>query len=87
MQRLELSIKTAGECDEIIVFTHYPPLSVQREPNAFTEMMKKYGVKKCFYGHLHGPAHKSAVEGVADGIEYRLVAADYLTFEPWLITE
>ncbi len=86
-QRLELSIKTAGECDEITVFTHYPPLSVQREPNAFTDVMKKYGVKKCFYGHLHGPAHKSAVEGIVDGTEYKLVSADYLRFEPMLIRE
>lgn len=85
VQRLELSLKTAGERGEIYVFTHYPPISVQRDENDFTKMMKKYGVKRCFYGHLHGAAHKSAVEGEIDGIEYSLTAADYLRFRPMRI--
>ena len=83
--RLELSLQSVGECEEYYVFTHYPPISLQQENNAFRDMMKKYGVTKCFYGHLHSAAHANAFTGIADGIEYKLVAADYLKFKPYLI--
>lgn len=85
--RLELSLKSAGSCDEYYVFTHYPPVSLQRSENKFIKMMKTYGVKKCFYGHLHSGSHKNAVNGEIDGIEYRLVSGDYLQFDPELIME
>lgn len=82
VQRLELSLKSAGDCHEIYVFTHYPPMSAAREANEFTEMMKKYSVKKCIYGHLHAASHRNAVEGLVDGIEYKLVSGDYIGFDP-----
>lgn len=79
--RLEMSLKCA-ETDEIYVFTHYPPMSKACEGNAFTEMMKKYNVKKCFYGHLHGYTHSNKIPDNVDGIEYNLVSSDYLGFMP-----
>lgn len=80
--RLELSLNSVKECKEIYVFTHYPPMSTSLEGNAFTDMMKKYPVSKCIYGHLHSSSHRNAVEGVFDGIEYRLVSGDYIAFNP-----
>lgn len=77
--RLELSLK-AAQTDEIYVFTHYPPMSRECEGNAFTEMMKKYNVKRCYYGHLHGYSHANRIPGAVDGIEYHLVSSDYLRF-------
>jgi len=44
--------------------------------------LEEYGVKACFYGHLHGPTHKRAIEGVVGNVAYHLVAADYLGFIP-----
>ena len=82
--RLELSLRCA-ETDEIYVFTHYPPMSRMCEGNEFTEMMKRYGVKKCIYGHLHANAHCSRIPPEVDGIEYILVSSDFLRFEPKLI--
>ncbi len=79
--RLELSLK-AAQTDDIYVFTHYPPMSKSCEGNAFTEMMKKYKVKKCFYGHLHGYTHSNRIADMVDGIEYHLVSSDYLGFLP-----
>lgn len=79
--RLELSLK-AAQTKEIYVFTHYPPMSKECEGNAFTEMMKKYNVKKCFYGHLHGYTHVNRIAQEVDGIEYQLVSSDYLRFVP-----
>lgn len=85
--RLELSLKSAGECDEIFVFTHYPPRSKKQESNDFVEMMERYNVQKCIYGHLHSASHKNAVEGEIDGIEYMLTSSDYLQFDPVLVKE
>lgn len=85
--RLELSLKSAEKHNEIYVFTHYPPRSGKLETNAFVEMMEAYEVKKCIYGHLHGTAHKNAVEENIGGIEYRLVSSDYLNFNPVLLKE
>ena len=75
------------ECREIYVFTHYPPMPVTMETNQFVEMIKKYSVTKCMYGHLHGASHKNAVEGIIDGIEYRLVSGDYLAFMPFKLSD
>ena len=85
--RLELSLKAADNYKEKYVFTHYPPLDTRRTPNKFTDMMKNFGVTKCFYGHLHAASHRNAVNGIEDGIEYRLISADYLQFDPFLIEE
>lgn len=86
--RLELSLKQAqkkiesGECDEIYVFLHYPPMSEKRTDNSLTALLAEYNVKKTIYGHLHGRAHQSAVTGMHNGIEYILASADYLQFMP-----
>ncbi len=38
--------------------------------------------RACYYGHLHGASHKLAIEGLWDGVNFRLLAADYLNFRP-----
>ncbi len=85
LQRLELSIKSAlsNDTDNIIAALHYPPFNSKKQPTEFLEIMKKYGVKLCVYGHLHGEGFKNAVEGEIDGIVYKLVSADFLKFNPF----
>lgn len=85
--RLELSLNSAKDYRDIYVFTHYPPMSVTLESNEFVEMMKKYPVSRCIYGHLHGASHRNAVEGIVDGIEYKLSAGDYLGFVPFKLLD
>ena len=87
VQRLELSLKSAGDAKEIFVFTHFPPISQSSTENEFTAVMKKYPVTRCIYGHLHAASHKGAVQGVVDGINYTLVSGDYLKFDPLLLIE
>lgn len=84
LQRLELSLKSAGssEEDEIIVAMHYPPVHPRDASQEFVEIMRRYRVKTCIYGHLHGEAFRNAVEGDLGGLELRLVSADYLNFKP-----
>ena len=82
--RLEASLKSAGDLPKI-VFLHYPPKYKGYECDPIIQLLKEYEVRRCFYGHLHGPSHGLAVEGIWDGIDYKLVSADYLNFKPYLV--
>lgn len=81
LMRLEASLKAAGERQKM-VFLHYPPKYQGYECAPILELLEKYGVRRCYYGHLHGDSHKLAMEGLWNGVEYRLVAADYVNFRP-----
>lgn len=86
-QRLEMSLKCGveqyGEDKEIIVCMHYPPFNSYEELDKnFIETMKKYNVKQCIYGHIHGKeAHKEAFVGEYKGIDIKLVSCDYTDFK------
>ena len=88
--RLELSLEKAleikGEQEkEIIVFLHYPPIThsnlINNEMSEFVKVMKKYDIKRCYYGHLHSTSIREAVEGTYYGIDFKLVSADGLDFK------
>ncbi len=79
--RLETSLRSAGELPKI-VFLHYPPRYKGYTCEPILELLHAYGVRKCFYGHLHGASHGLAMEGIWDGIEYRLLSADRIGFKP-----
>lgn len=79
--RLEASLKAAGELPKL-VFLHYPPRSKGYECPEILELLSRYEVRRCFYGHLHGPSHRLALEGTWDGVEYALLAADFINFRP-----
>ena len=82
--RLESSLKSAGEMPKI-VFLHYPPRYKGYTCEPILELLSKYEVRKCFYGHLHGGSHGLAQEGIWDGVEFKLVAADKLGFKPFKV--
>ena len=79
--RLEASLKAAGELPKM-VFLHYPPRYKGYDCKEILALLEQYSVNRCFYGHLHGPSHKLAVEGPWNGTDFRLVSADYLDFSP-----
>lgn len=82
--RLEASLKSAGDLPKM-VFLHYPPRYKGYQCTEILELLQKYEVRRCFYGHLHGPSHKLAMEGLWDGTEFRLVSADFLDFHPFTV--
>ena len=84
--RLEASLKSAGE-NQKMVFLHYPPRYKGYECTEILNMLKAYGVRQCYYGHLHGPSHALAQEGMWDEIQFKLVAADKLQFSPWKVMD
>ena len=79
--RLEASLKSAGELPKL-VFLHYPPRYKGYECPEILELLKKYQVTACYYGHLHGASHGLAMEGIWEGVDFRLVSADKLGFTP-----
>jgi Predicted phosphohydrolase len=81
--RLNLSLSSIPQNAEkgIIVMLHFPPFNEKKEPSDFVDIIKKYNVKKCIYGHLHGMGTKNVFEGVYDGIEFFMVSCDYLDFK------
>ncbi|MBQ7817225.1 MAG: metallophosphoesterase [Oscillospiraceae bacterium] len=82
--RLEASLKSAGDLPKI-VFLHYPPKYKGYECKEILQLLEHYDVRRCFYGHLHGPSHALAMEGIWDGIDFKLVAADKLDFKPYKV--
>ncbi len=80
--RLEASLTAAGESNEKICFLHYPPVFNNYICHDIIDIMKKYGVRSCWYGHIHGQGHRFAVTGEFDGIDYHMVSADYVNFSP-----
>lgn len=82
--RLETSLKSAGELPKL-VFLHYPPRYKGYECGEILELLERYGVRRCFYGHLHGGSHKLAMDGLWNGVEFRLVSADFLNFHPFTV--
>lgn len=86
IQRLETSLRAAGECDRRLVFLHYPPIYGKFYAAGMIDVMERYGVRECFYGHIHGAGRALAFQGEDRGIRYRLVSADHLRFAPIKIT-
>ncbi|WHH60258.1 metallophosphoesterase [Petroclostridium sp. X23] len=83
LHRLELSIQEGLKYNpqEIVVMLHYPPVYKSMD-SGFVDVFKKYGIKKCIYGHLHGESQKNAFVGEHEGITFYLAACDYLNYKP-----
>lgn len=79
--RLETSLKAGGDREKIC-FLHYPPVYHGYRCQEIVDLLERYGVTRCYYGHLHGGSHRFAVTGMQGSVEYQLVAADYLRFCP-----
>jgi len=85
-QRLEVSIQSSVKDGlEPIVFLHYPPVYGNECNYEILDVLYKYGIKECYYGHLHGRSHKNAVCGVRDGICFHLISSDFVQFCPVLV--
>lgn len=83
--RMELSLKDAEKRfpgKEKIAFLHYPPLLSDFAYLAMLDVLFKYKVTRCYYGHLHGAGHRAGYKGDYYGIELILTAADFVDFTP-----
>ena len=81
IMRLDASLKAAGE-GEKYVFMHYPPKYYNYEFPEILELLRKYDVRRCIYGHIHGSGCAFAFNGMYGNAKFDLVSADYIQFEP-----
>jgi predicted phosphohydrolase len=84
--RLEASLKAAGDREKLC-FLHYPPFYQGYTCQEIIDLLEKYAVSRCYYGHLHSGSCRLAVEGVRGGVEYHLISADNLNFKPQKIVD
>jgi len=84
LSRLKASLNAAKKTgkSDIIAVMHYPPLYRTYECPEIMQMLSEYNVSTCVYGHIHSTAVSNSIEGNFFGVEYMLVSADTLDFEP-----
>lgn len=70
---------------ERLVFLHYPPVWPTAQSEGIVNTLQQRGIKRCYYGHLHGNSLRFAVQGEQEGIRYKLISADGLQFCPYKI--
>ena len=86
LQRLETSLKAAGEREKLC-FLHYPPFYTGYTCQPILDLLEQYGVRACYYGHLHGGSHRLAIQGRWGHVDYYMISADHLHFLPKKIME
>ncbi len=86
--RLQLSLedgkakaKAAGIAFDPIVFLHFPPVFASYVCPELIDLMARYGVRDCYYGHIHGAYDTPAVREY-QGMNFHIIAADFLHFRP-----
>ena len=83
--RIRRSLEAAPPEGEKLLFLHYPPVYGVQELPEFFGAMADYGVRQCFYAHIHGSGAAAACQKEHRGVSLRLVSADFLKFTPLLI--
>jgi predicted phosphohydrolase len=82
VMRLEMSLQDAKSKaigkEKIVAIMHYPPFNATRDDSAFTELLEKYGVSACVYGHLHGKNCRDELCTTKNGIKYYLTSCDLM---------
>lgn len=86
-QRLEISIRAALELSTerpdlpILCFLHFPPVFGDLVCDKILDVIKKYNITTCYYGHIHNN-YSIPRQFEYDGVTFVMVAADYLNFVP-----
>ena len=86
-QRLEISLMEAMKIKNentdlpILVFLHFPPVYADCVCDKILDVLKKYNITNCYYGHIHNN-YSIPRQFTYDSISFTMVAADYLNFAP-----
>jgi uncharacterized protein len=84
--RLKASIAAAKAFEaEPVVFLHFPPVGENGFCGEIIEVLTHENIKRCYYGHLHAQAMKSAAGCELFGIKFSLISSDFLEFCPKLV--
>jgi len=81
--RLEMSLsKIPKKAKHKIAMTHYPPISADLKSSRAAQLLEKYGIQICIFGHLHSIKNNVKMFGEKNGVNYIFAAADYIDFKP-----
>ena len=84
--RLRASIAQAEATGlELVAFLHYPPVYGGEVCEEIMQVLCEKGIRRCYYGHIHGAAAKKVVTGMYRGVRLQLIACDYTGFTPVLV--
>jgi predicted phosphohydrolase len=77
--RAERVLQKAEElgCEHKLLLLHYPPVCDLTKPSGFTDLLEKYKVPLCVFGHLHGMRPETMFPRMYNGTLLQLVSADY----------
>ncbi len=87
--RLKMSLNEAvklrgGTEREIVVFMHFPPYWNETESEATMAILEEYGIKRVFFGHIHGN-YSVPSRFEYKNIEMSLISADFTEFTPKIV--
>lgn len=87
--RLETSLKAAKSISddtgkEIVVFMHFPPVYGDEVCPGIIDILKRYGIKRVYYGHIHGN-YTLPSSFTYEGIEMIIISADHIGFTPKIV--
>ena len=86
--RLRLSLEAAVKLQEenggdILSYMHFPPVFGSFVCRELVDVLKEFGVRHCYFGHIHGSYNvPRSVE--FEGINFSLISADFLDFIPMI---
>ena len=85
--RLELGLSAAAALQketptaEILVFLHFPPVYGDFVCRDVVDLLHRFGVRRCYYGHIHGVYTLPSCR-IFEDIGFYPVSSDYLNFTP-----
>ena len=88
--RLEISLKQGVALrshenpEELLVFLHFPPIWGNFICEEIIDVLVRYGVKNCYFGHIHGGYNLPSVLYSQD-VRFVRISADHLSFLPYPI--
>ena len=82
LMRLEASLASAEEGKERVAFLHYPPVFSGTACTEISALLEKYGVKRCYFGHIHVRDSEFRDGFSYGGVEYRLISSICADFCP-----
>ncbi len=77
-------LKEASPEKEIVAFMHFPPFWNGKASDEIVNILKEYGIKNLYFGHIHGGGvDKASFE--YEGISMTLISADHIEFIPKIV--
>lgn len=85
IKRMTMSLcSISGKAEKIILLLHFPPVDFSFRETEVTDILRKFGVDICIFGHLHSlrPERIPKFPVKKWGINFFLVSSDTVNFKP-----